>query len=148
MMKMITKITSLTNSFARIESVWKFKSGLNFLMQSISNTKQSNLLRHFLRFFKWLSFKRSLLAGALHGNVWRLTIDFVVFSNTLKIDCSSQALYLRTQKKSVLRERSEREAGRGGGGNPYLLPGRVFRFALASSCLAIPSARSTIISAV
>lgn len=35
-------------SFARFECLWIFKVGMRFLMQSISNDKQSNLLQHFL----------------------------------------------------------------------------------------------------
>ena len=43
-----------------MESVWIFKLGLSFLMKSISNTKQSNLLWHFLKTVNWLSLKRLL----------------------------------------------------------------------------------------
>ena len=43
-----------------MESVWIFKLGLSFLMKSILNTKQSNLLLHFLKTVNWLSLKRLL----------------------------------------------------------------------------------------
>ena len=42
-----------------MESVWIFKLGLSSLMKSISNTKQSNLLWHFLKTVNWLSLKRN-----------------------------------------------------------------------------------------
>ena len=47
-----------------MESVCTFRLGFNFLMQSISSTKQSDLSWHFLRILKWLSFKRSFLPCA------------------------------------------------------------------------------------
>ena len=47
-----------------MESVWILKLGLSFLMKNISNTKQSNLLWHFLKAVNWFSLKRLLLPWA------------------------------------------------------------------------------------
>jgi len=49
-----------------MESVWVFKLGLRFLMKSISNTKQSNLLWHFLKTLN--CFSKSLLVHIIMYN--------------------------------------------------------------------------------
>ena len=47
-----------------MESIWIFKLGLRSLLNSISKTKQSNFLWHFLKTLNWFSFKRWLLPWA------------------------------------------------------------------------------------
>ena len=47
-----------------MKSIWIFKLGLRSLLNSISKTKQSNFLRHFLKNLNWFSFKRWLLPWA------------------------------------------------------------------------------------
>ena len=44
----IINLQCYSNSLARIESNWTFRDGDNSLITSISCTKQSNLLSHFL----------------------------------------------------------------------------------------------------
>ena len=47
-----------------MKSIWIFKLGLRSLLNSISKTKQSNFLWHFLKTLNWFSFKRWLLPWA------------------------------------------------------------------------------------
>ena len=83
-----------------MESVCRFKLGFSLLIKSVSKTKQSNLLWHFLRILKRLSLIQKIAATARFSEMLANSRIFV-FSNALEKVSGCVTDHMRNDKQRI-----------------------------------------------